>query len=102
MPDRLSAGELAGRAGQPPELVERLVALGIMAPDGDGLLTAGQVTLVDNSRIADSARPGEVLVSQEVLAACEHPGVHFEAIGEIPLKGVGTPVGLLRARPAVP
>jgi hypothetical protein len=30
MPDRLSAEELAGRAGQPPELVERLVALGII------------------------------------------------------------------------
>jgi class 3 adenylate cyclase len=50
------------------------------------------------ARIADYARPGEVLVSAEVLSACEHPGVDFEPIGEIPLKGVGEPVELYRAR----
>jgi adenylate cyclase len=49
------------------------------------------------ARIADYARPGEVLISAQVLEAAEHPGIGFEAIGEIPLKGVKEPVGLHRA-----
>jgi hypothetical protein len=46
MRERLSAEELAGRAGQPPELVERLVALGIVTPGEDGWFPPGEVTLV--------------------------------------------------------
>jgi adenylate cyclase len=40
------------------------------------------------SRIADYARPGEVVVSQEVVAAADHPGLGFTEIGPVELKGV--------------
>ena len=49
------------------------------------------------ARIADYARPREVLVSEDVRRAAELEGVSFEEIGEIPLKGIPTPVGLYRA-----
>jgi adenylate cyclase len=49
------------------------------------------------ARIADYARPGEVLVSREVLDAEEHRGIDLERIGGIPLKGVSQPVELYRA-----
>ncbi|HSE80855.1 MAG TPA: adenylate/guanylate cyclase domain-containing protein [Gaiellaceae bacterium] len=51
------------------------------------------------ARIADYARPGEVLVSRAVVAAGAPGELDYEPIGEIPLKGVGAPVELLRARP---
>jgi adenylate cyclase len=40
------------------------------------------------SRIADCARPGEVLVSGEVAEASYGTGVRFSAIGPVELKGV--------------
>jgi class 3 adenylate cyclase len=40
------------------------------------------------SRIADYARPGEVVVSQEVVAAANHPSLAFTEIGPVELKGV--------------
>jgi adenylate cyclase len=40
------------------------------------------------SRIADYARPGEVLVSDEVRARWSGEGVRFEPIGPVALKGV--------------
>jgi class 3 adenylate cyclase len=49
------------------------------------------------ARIADHARPREVLVSGAVLAAAEHPGVSFAAVGDVSLKGVSAPVPLHRA-----
>lgn len=49
------------------------------------------------ARIADYARPGEVLVSRAVLGTHEHAGIDFEPIGEIALKGVKAPVELYRA-----
>ncbi len=49
------------------------------------------------ARIADYARPREVLVSEDVRRAAELEGVSFEEIGEIPLKGIPTPVSLYRA-----
>jgi class 3 adenylate cyclase len=52
------------------------------------------------ARIADFARPGEVLVSQEVVdAAPRHPADRFAPIGPVELKGVAGPVRLLVARP---
>ena len=39
------------------------------------------------SRIADYARPGEVLVSQEVADACTEAGVAFDEVGPVDLKG---------------
>jgi class 3 adenylate cyclase len=49
------------------------------------------------ARIADYARPGEVLVSGAVLGSEDHAGIDFERIGEIALKGVKAPVELHRA-----
>jgi adenylate cyclase len=50
------------------------------------------------SRIADYARPGEVLVSDAVVEACEHERVAFTDLGAVDLKGVGGPVHLHSAR----
>ncbi len=52
------------------------------------------------ARIADYARPREVLVSAAVTEEVPTPaGVEYEQIGDIPLKGVPEPVPLIRARP---
>jgi adenylate cyclase len=50
------------------------------------------------SRIADYARPGELLVSQEVVDAVELPEVEFTAIGPVELKGFSVPQRLHAAR----
>jgi len=42
----------------------------------------------ERSRIADYARPGEVLVSQEVIDASGEVAVAFRDIGAVELKGV--------------
>ncbi|HYN70431.1 MAG TPA: adenylate/guanylate cyclase domain-containing protein [Candidatus Eisenbacteria bacterium] len=52
------------------------------------------------SRIADYARPGEVLVSQTVVNAASVGGVTFTDIGAVELKGVAGAVGLHAARRA--
>jgi adenylate cyclase len=49
------------------------------------------------SRIADYARPREVLVSETVAQLAE-ASARFEPIGEIGLKGLADPVSLYRAR----
>ena len=49
------------------------------------------------SRIADYARPGEVLVSQEVVDASRDAGVTFREIGPVELKGVRCPMRLYAA-----
>jgi adenylate cyclase len=50
------------------------------------------------ARIAEYARPGEVLVSQAVAEVSEQDGVTFSDIGPVELKGVSGPVNLLRAQ----
>jgi class 3 adenylate cyclase len=50
------------------------------------------------SRIAEYARPGEVLVSQEVVDASELDGVGVTPIGPIELKGVSQPLTLHSVR----
>ena len=55
------------------------------------------------ARIADYARQGEVLVSQEVVEASgdgEASGVGFTSIGPVELKGLTAPVRLYTARRA--
>ena len=52
------------------------------------------------SRIGEYARPGEVLVSQEVVDAAQLDGVGFTAIGPVELKGVSEPLTLHSARRA--
>ena len=49
------------------------------------------------ARIAEYARPGEVLVSQEVVDASGGTEVAFRAIGPVELKGISGPVHLLAA-----
>jgi adenylate cyclase len=53
------------------------------------------------SRIADYARPGEPLVSQEVVDAVDLPEVEFTEIGPVELKGVSSPLRLHAARRGV-
>lgn len=50
------------------------------------------------ARIADYARPSEVLVSQEVVDATALDGLGFTAIGPIELKGVAEPLNLHSVR----
>jgi adenylate cyclase len=50
------------------------------------------------ARIAEYARPGEVLISQEVVDATDLDGVGVTAIGPIELKGVSDPLSLHSVR----
>ena len=52
------------------------------------------------SRIAEYARPGEVLVSQAVADAAEGADATFTRIGPVELKGVSDPISLLAAHRA--
>lgn len=49
------------------------------------------------ARMADYARPGEVLVSQEVVEAASAVPVRFDTIGPVQLKGVADPLDLYTA-----
>jgi adenylate cyclase len=49
------------------------------------------------ARIAEFARPNEVLVSETVVAACMTNGARFESIGDIALRGLAEPAPLYRA-----
>jgi class 3 adenylate cyclase len=84
-------GELAG-AGLPPAHVG--VHTGpVLSQQGDYF---GQ-TVNLSARIAEYARPGEVLVSQAVADASHETGITFRDIGPAELKGVSGPMRLLRA-----
>lgn len=48
------------------------------------------------SRIADAAGPGEVLVSEAVVAAVDRPALRFERSDGARLKGITEPVSLFR------
>jgi adenylate cyclase len=50
-----------------------------------------------SARIAEYARPGEVLVSQAVADASRDQGIAFQDIGPVELKGVGSTTHVLRA-----
>lgn len=81
-------------AGLPPAHVG-LHAGPVLFQDGDYY---GQ-TVNLASRIADYARPGEVLVSQDVVEAAGDVPIAFESVGPVELKGVGGAVVLHIARP---
>ena len=51
------------------------------------------------ARIGDHARPGEVLVSEDVATAGAAEGVRYEKVGPVSLKGVVTPITLYDAVP---
>lgn len=79
-------------AGLPPAHVG-LHAGPVLSQQGDYF---GQ-TVNLSARIAEYARPGEVLVSQTVVDASEEQGITFRDIGPAELKGVSGSVRLLRA-----
>lgn len=91
---RASLGMLAGlaAAGLPPAHVG-LHTGPVLFQQGDYF---GQ-TVNLCARIADYARPGEVLVSQAVADATQEDGITFVEIGEVELKGVSGSTHLLRA-----
>ena len=82
-------------AGLPPAHVG-LHAGPVLFQEGDYF---GQTVNV-SARIADYARPGEVLVSKAVADAAQEPGIAYQDIGEVELKGVAGTTYLLRAHPA--
>jgi adenylate cyclase len=87
------------------EMVDGLAAAGL-PPAHVGLHTGpvlfqqgdyfGQ-TVNLSARIADYARPGEVLVSEAVADASQEKGIAFVDIGPVELKGVSEMTHLLRA-----
>jgi adenylate cyclase len=79
-------------AGLPPAHVG-LHAGTVLFQEGDYF---GQ-TVNLSARIADYARPGEVLVTQAVVDACKDDGLAFSRVGPVELKGVQAPIELLRA-----
>jgi adenylate cyclase len=90
------------------EMVDDLAAAGL--PPAHVGLNAGPVlyqegdyfgqTVNLTSRIAEYARPGEVLVTRGVADVSLGPDVAFEPIGQVELKGVAGTVQLLRAHRA--
>ena len=88
------------------DMVEGLPAAGL--PPAHVGIHAGPVVFQDGdyfgrtvniaARIAEYARPGEVLVSQEVVDATDLDGVDVSAIGPIELKGVSDPLSLHSVR----
>jgi adenylate cyclase len=84
-------------AGLPPAHVG-LHAGPVLFQEGDYF---GQ-TVNLSARIAEYARPGEVLVSQEVVDASADQGIAFSDIGQVELRGVSGTVHLLRAQLASP
>jgi adenylate cyclase len=87
--------EVLGRQGLPPAHVGIHVGP-VVFQEGDYF--GRTVNLA--ARIAESARPGEVLVSQEVVDAAEGGPVTFTEIGPVELKGVSGPLRLYTARHA--
>jgi adenylate cyclase len=97
-PGVVAALEMAAgvsEAGLPPAHVG-LHAGPVIFQEGDYY---GQTVNVA-SRIADYARPGEVLVSQEVVDASGEVEVTFREIGPVELKGVGGAMHLHTASPS--
>jgi adenylate cyclase len=89
----LAMVEVVGRQGLPPAHVG-IHAGPVVFQDGDYF--GRTVNLA--SRIAEYARPGEVLVSQEVVDAAEGGPVTFTEIGPVELKGVPGTLRLYTAR----
>jgi adenylate cyclase len=87
--------EAVGRHGLPPAHVG-IHAGPVVFQDGDYF--GRTVNLA--ARIAEYARPGEVLVSQEVVDAADGGPVTFTEIGPVQLKGVPGPLRLYTAHHA--
>jgi class 3 adenylate cyclase len=89
--------EVVGRQGLPPAHVG-IHAGPVIFQEGDYF--GRTVNLA--ARIAEYARPGEVLVSQEVVDAVDRGPVTFTEIGPVELKGVPGTLRLHTARRAAP
>ena len=89
----LTMADEVPRAGLPPAHVG-LHAGPVVFQDGD--YYGSTVNLA--SRIADYARPGEVLVSRAVVDATSDRQVEFAALGQIELKGAPGSIELYAAR----
>jgi adenylate cyclase len=89
----LDMAEVVGRQGLPPAHVG-IHAGPVIFQDGDYF--GRTVNLA--ARIAEYARPGEVLVSQEVVDAADGGPVSFTEIGPVELKGVPGALRLYTAR----
>ena len=85
--------EAARQAGLPPAHVG-LHAGPVLFQEGDYFGRTVNIA----ARIADYARQGEVLVTDEVVAASDLPGVRFDPIGPVELKGLTEAVPLHVAR----
>jgi adenylate cyclase len=85
--------EVVGRHGLPPAHVG-IHAGPVVFQEGDYF--GRTVNLA--ARIAEYARPGEVLVSQEVVDAADGGPVAFTEVGPVELKGVSGPLRLHAAR----
>jgi adenylate cyclase len=85
--------EAVGRQGIPPAHVG-ILAGPVVFQEGDYF--GRTVNLA--ARIGEYARPGEVLVSQEVVDAAEGGPVTFTEVGPVELKGVPGPLRLHIAR----
>jgi adenylate cyclase len=83
----------AKEAGLPPAHVG-LHAGPVLFQEGDYFGRTVNVA----ARIADYARQGEVLVSDEVVAASQVPAIAFDPIGAVELKGLTEAVSLHVAR----
>jgi class 3 adenylate cyclase len=88
------------------ELVERVPQLGL--PRARMGMDSGPVVFQNGdyfgrtvniaARISDYARPGEVLVSDEVAAAARNPeAIRYECVGPVSLKGLTAPITLYTA-----
>jgi class 3 adenylate cyclase len=55
------------------------------------------LSVIIAARISSTAGPGEVLVGENIARDEAPPGVAFEEIGPVRLKGVGRPVPIFRA-----
>jgi adenylate cyclase len=93
VPAALDMVEVVGRQGLPPAHVG-IHAGPVIFQEGDYF--GRTVNLA--ARIAEYARPGEVLVSQEVVNAADGGPVSFTEIGPVELKGVSGPLRLHTAR----
>jgi class 3 adenylate cyclase len=89
----LTMADEVPRAGLPPAHVG-LHAGPVVFQDGDYYGS----TVNFAARIADYARPGEVLVSRTVVDATAGSAIHFTALGQIELKGAPGPIELFVAR----
>jgi adenylate cyclase len=85
--------EVVGRQGLPPAHVG-IHAGPVIFQEGDYF--GRTVNLA--ARIGEYARPGEVLVSQEVVDAADRGPVTFTEVGPVELKGVSGPLRLYTAR----